>query len=331
MEKIKFLWNACPIPGCFSIVDGLNLLTEQVNENKIQFTWVDHAESPEVFSGDHNRLFRHGGCAQVISAIANGASLKVVGIDINQGSSGIAVRFDSPIKSVDQLRGKRVLVPKGVYHKGNLIVSQPYLSLLQCLEATGLNEKELEIINLTGTPEKLPESIKEAQVKFAAETHPAYKALLSGDVDAIQTSSHQAGRMIVDGRLRMLIDTRDHPGLRSVQITTVSDEVIEKYPDMIIQFIIAHLKAARWGRLHKEELITMMAQNSGVSQDAIVRSHTYDFHMHLAPEFTEKNIDALEHAEELLYRRKLIPVMFNMRSMLESTFLEKALGILDGS
>ena len=54
----EFLWNACPIPGCFSAVESLNLLADQLSDENARINWIDHSAGPEIFSGADEKLFR---------------------------------------------------------------------------------------------------------------------------------------------------------------------------------------------------------------------------------------------------------------------------------
>ncbi len=323
-QREQFLWNACPLPGCLSLVESKNFLSEQFSEQNIQFNWIDHSAGPDVLSGDYPRLFRHGGVAQPIAARALGARFKIIGIEIDHNCHGVAVLADSSIKSMRELKGKRLAVVKGMPRGADFIPTEPYLTTLKMFETGGLNDG-VEYVDIKLRSDDLPPTCHDAQAKFSAKYHPSCKALFSKEVDAIYTSFHQAGELLIEGKIRMLFDTRQHPGFLCVSVTTVPDEILERYPDIVKQFLMVQIKAGRWARAHRSEAIEVMAQSAGVTEEAIIKGFSSDFHMHLVPEFTEENINALGEDKEFMRRHGLIKNDFNIETWLEPKFLDQAL------
>ena len=89
VDDVQFKYNSCPMPSCLPLVETEHLLEKQLTGN-VKFTWLDHGESPGIMSGDELNFIRHGGEAQAIAARANGARTKVIGIETNNSSWGIA-------------------------------------------------------------------------------------------------------------------------------------------------------------------------------------------------------------------------------------------------
>lgn len=77
--------------------------------------------------------------AAALAARANGAAIKTIATFSQPEWAAVVVPADSPITSVEQLKGARIAATKG---------TDPYFFLLQALNAAGLSESDVEIINL---------------------------------------------------------------------------------------------------------------------------------------------------------------------------------------
>jgi len=150
------------------------------------------------------------------------------------GNSFIAVRNDSPIKTLNDLKGKRITVQKGTL---------PYQMLVLFLESRGIGENELQLVNLAGT---------EALVAFEA-----------GAVDAVYGGLNLL-LLRDDGKLRILESTRGFSLPAIASGTLVSDRFAKEHPEAVLRVLKAMIKAAWWASEEKnrEELLRFISERS---------------------------------------------------------------------
>ncbi len=149
----------------------------------VQFEWFEYVPSMEAFAANKvDAVCMTNGDALVTGA--TGAASKA--IIINDFSNGNDMIVSRPgIESITDLKGKKIGVEVG-------FVS--HLLLLKALEANGMSEGDVELVNVP--------------------THETPKVLASGDVDAIvawQPSSGQALKSVAGAKA--IYTSRDVPGL----------------------------------------------------------------------------------------------------------------------
>lgn len=159
-----------------------------------------------------------GGVPNVIG-LTGGIPAKIVAV-LRSSALGtnyqIGVKPDSPIKTVEDLRGKRITVSRG---------TNPYQALIELLEAHGIPENEVTLVNLTGS---------EALVAFQG-----------GSVDAVFGG---ANFFILrdEGKLRLLQDLKLRRQSQSVSGFVASDRFAKKYPTTLARVVKVLTKTAHW-------------------------------------------------------------------------------------
>ena len=148
---------------------------------------------------------------------ASGLHYRLLAASSVRGNIYISVPSDSSAQSVKDLRGKRVAVQKG---------TATHLAGVKILEAFGLTEKDVKLVNM--------------------ETTAAQLALTTRDVDA--TIGGLDGLRLRDqGVSRILFTTRGgDPKLTSNTTFLGSDAFIQKYPELTVRVLKLLVKSAQW-------------------------------------------------------------------------------------
>jgi len=128
----------------------------------------------------------------------------------------LAVPTKSSIKSIEDLRGKKV-----AYFKGNYI----HLQVIRILAEHGMTEKDIRSIYLD-----------------PASTAPA---LLSGDVDAVFGAPDLLS-LRDKGLARIVYSTRDKPALTAQSGLLVREEFAQKYPETTARIVKVIVRTAAW-------------------------------------------------------------------------------------
>jgi sulfonate transport system substrate-binding protein len=210
-------------------------LEEAVKPNGTEVKWVLSAGSNralEYLGGDSIDFGSTAGLAALL-ARANGNPIKSVYIYSRPEWTALAVAKDSPIKSITELKGKKIAATKG---------TDPYLFLLRSLSQAGLHKNDVEIVHL-----------QHADGRTALER---------GNVDAwagldphLAASELEAGSRII---------------YRNVNFNTygflnVSEKFAAAYPEQIPVVIKAYEKARQWAIANPAELAKLLAEESKLS------------------------------------------------------------------
>lgn len=181
----------------------------------------------------------YGGVPNVIG-LAGGIPAHVVLTRHFRGSMNyyLAVRPDSPIQSVEDLRGKKISVQKG---------TNPYATLIRFLDRHGVAEKEVKIVNI--------------------QSADALAAFNAGAVDAI-TGTTNLLVLRDQGKVRLIADEKNADGgfadETNISGYLVNDAFAQKYPDVVERLVKVIVKASWWAsqEANRDELVTFLSRAS---------------------------------------------------------------------
>ncbi|WP_338768855.1 ABC transporter substrate-binding protein [Massilia sp. METH4] len=211
----------------------------------------------------------------------------------------LAVPPDSPIRSVKDLRGKRVAIFKG---------TNAQLPINRLLAAHGLSERDLRVVNL--------------------DTATAQAALTTKDIDAV-FGSYDLIKLRDKGVARIAYTSKNDSAVFTRQShMLVTDEFAAKYPDATKRFVKAVVKTARWSSddANREEVFRLWARPGTAKIEHWREDYEgQPLRVRLSPLFdpflTERYRDAVEHA----YQFRLIRRKFDVDPWIDRSFLNAAL------
>lgn len=250
------------------------------------FGWVEKAlpnsKVSWVFSQGSNRSLEYlnsggadFGSSASLSAVlarANGSPIKSVYVYSRAEWTALVVRKDSPLKSVNDLKGKKIAATKG---------TAPYLFTLRSLAKAGLEKNDVELLHLQ---------------------HPDGRtALEKGDVDAwAGLDPHMAASELQAGS-RLLYRNKD---FNSYGVISVTESFAKAHPQTITTVIKAYEQARHWAIAHPEEFAKLLAEESKLPLDvARLQLTRTDLS---APQLTDKDIEASKAAAPILVSEELV-------------------------
>jgi NitT/TauT family transport system substrate-binding protein len=142
----------------------------------------------------------------------------------SSGGASLVVRKDSPIQSLEDLKGRRLAIPQ--------LGGTQDVSARSFLEEKGLRSRDKG-----GDVTILP--IKPADI---------YALFLKKEIDAAWVPEPWASRLIVEAGGRLLIDERDlwQGGKFTTTVLVARREYMERNPEQVTAVVRAHLKAVTW-------------------------------------------------------------------------------------
>ncbi|PYI53990.1 sulfonate ABC transporter substrate-binding protein [Paenibacillus flagellatus] len=184
-----------------------------------------------------------------VFAQAGGKPFVYVGNDLpNPEGMGIMVHRDSPIKTIADLKGKKVAVVKGGNHH--------YLTVL-ALERAGLKDNDVEYVF----------------VKDASEGRAVFE---TKKVDALGSWDPFFATVQIDLKPVTLTDGADYSPNRTFYYATV--DFTQKYPDLVKLILEETDVADKWANRNKPEVVKLLTQELGIDEASIrtaVERRTY--------------------------------------------------------
>jgi len=229
-------------------------LLEAVNANEVDIGYV--GETPPVFA-------QSGGVNFVYVASDPPAPL----------AEAIVVRKDSPLRSLTDLKGKKVALNRG---------SNVHYLLVKALESVKLSLKDVEVVHLA-----------------PGDARPAFE---TGKVDAwviwdpfLAAAEQSGSRVLVSGE--HLVDNR--------LFYVARREFAERQPELLRTVLAEFKNLSDWESAHAEESAKILAESSGISYEALLlaeKRHAYG----ILP-ITDAVLDAQQQIADSFRKLELIP------------------------
>ncbi|MHC6179067.1 ABC transporter substrate-binding protein [Clostridium sp. JNZ X4-2] len=197
-------------------------------EQGIKITFTGTVSQADMITSVASGANTFGGtsASSITLAIAKGVKIKAVAAGWastpKNPSVGYVVRADSPIKSIKDLKGKKIATTPHSYQ------------LLNLLEKAGLKESDVTVVPLSFDQEEA--------------------ALVAGSVDVIEVLPPYLTKIVKTGVGRILIDGTQVSGEQKgwpQQFT--SADFIKKHPDIVKKYTTAIAKACDWARANPKE------------------------------------------------------------------------------
>jgi sulfonate transport system substrate-binding protein len=216
--------------------------------------------------------FASSASLSAVLARANGSPIKSVYVYSRAEWTAFVVAKDSPLKTVADLKGKKIAATKG---------TDPYLFTLRALQQAGLKKDDVELLHLQ---------------------HPDGRiALEKGDVDAwAGLDPHMAASEVQAGS-RLLYRNKD---FNSYGVVSVTETYAKEHPQAVETVLSAYEQARAWSREHPEDLARLLATESGLPLEVarLQLSRTDLDH----PQLTESDIAASRAAAPILVYEELV-------------------------
>jgi len=196
----------------------------------IEVEWTQVISGPQAISFIQGDNLDFGSTAVTAAMVnfANGVPIKVVYVFSQPEWTALVTRIDTNIRTVADLRGKKVAAPHG---------TDPYLFLIRALEKFGLSEKDIEVVPLA---------------------HPdGAAALTSGSVDAWAGLDPMMAKLELSNQARLFYRDRSIP---SYGVLVVSQKFAENYPDLVVKVLQVYEKARLWVKDNPDETAEILAQ-----------------------------------------------------------------------
>ena len=267
-----------------------------VKEQKLLEKALPNTQIKWVFSQGSNRSLEYlnsgsvdfsstAGLAAVLSR-ANGSPIKTVYIQSQPEWTALLVAKNSPIKSLKDLKGKKIAATKG---------TDPFLFTLQALETAGLNKKDVQLVHLQ---------------------HPDGKtALERGQVDAWAGLDPLMASAQVQSGAKLLYR---NVGFNSYSVLSTKEQFASQSPEAIEAVIKAYEQARKWAKANPAKLAELLARESKlpIAVAKLQLSRT-NFEQNIP---TVKHINTLKKSGTILTEEDLVRKGTNVNQVIDQLF-----------
>lgn len=221
------------------------------------------------------------GATSVILAAANGVDIKIIGVYSRAPKAFTIMTKDPAIKSIKDLKGKKIVGPKGT------ILHQ---LLLGALEKESLKVSDVQFINM-GIPDGVA----------ALLSNKADAALVAGS--AVLNAEKSGAHIITDGE-----------GILDATIVIgASSDMLKKYPNIAKRYLKVHNESLDFMKKNKDKTYELAAEETKLSIDQVKQMYDlYDFN----PQITNKDIDDLKATEDFLKKNNMLTKDIDVKSLI---------------
>ena len=216
-------------------------LEKDLAKQHIKVEWVlsqGSNKALEYLNGSSIDFGSTAGAAALIGR-ANGNPIKAIYIFSKPEWTALVTGPKSGIKTVADLKGKRVAATRG---------TDPYIFLLRALDKAGLSEKDIELIPLQ---------------------HPDGRAALEkGDVDAWAGLDPHMAKAELESGAKLFYR---NPDFNSYGVLNVRAAFAQQHPDLVNRVLTAYEQARQWALQHPDELRKTLATEAKLSDAVAAR------------------------------------------------------------
>ncbi|PXW93150.1 sulfonate transport system substrate-binding protein [Streptohalobacillus salinus] len=279
------------------ILREFNWVEEAFSEEDIEVEWVLSQGSNKALEFLNANSIDFGSTAGAAALISktNGSPIENVYIYSKPEWTALVTNENSEITTVDDLVGKKIAATIG---------TDPYIFLLRTLDAHGIDESEVEIINL--------------------QHHDGALALSEGQVDAWAGLDPHMARLELEEGAKLFFREPDYNTFGFLNART---EFIEQYPDYTERVIKLYEKARKWAIEHPDEAAEIVSKHAGIDLDVAKQQLTRNDFSEPIPSDTHKT--QLIEAGEILKRGGVIDseheIETFVEALIEPRFSEKVI------
>jgi sulfonate transport system substrate-binding protein len=283
------------------IIYGRHLLEEEFKADGIKIEWSGfRGQGPaidEAFAKGALDLASYGDFPSII-ARAGGIQTKLIAATYRKTNIYIGVRIDSDIRDIKDLKGKKVSVAKG---------TNAHLAFNRILEAHGLTEKDVQLLNLTGADADAALGAKQIDVEV-------------GNLNILKLRDL--------GIARVLYSTKQLPDKEKMcGGLIVSTAFANEYPQILQRILRVYVRAALWtsDEKNREEAIRIWT-STGTSL-AHFKEDREDVPLEdmVDPLVDEFFVSHYQEAMNFSIERGFIRRTFDLSTWIDLTFLDQAL------
>lgn len=346
-QRPDTLWfTRCPVPCASGIAVTNGWLDDAFEPLGVRVQSLRNSPDRRIreshFTHTLENSFRQGGNAPAIYARSQGEDTVLLGLQWTPQYQAILTLPESGIKTVSDLKGRRLSLPKRINDKIDFWRAISLQGYEHALSTAQLGLADVQLVDLpvvqsfvdTASGDKHGiASVPQLQRHHTAEL----TALLQGRVDAIFAYSVW-GLTLRDQfnavQVINLAQTSD-PFLQvnneQPSTLTVSGKLLREHPDLVDRYVAQLVRASHWARKNRAASRIALAQETGTAEYWIDEGHSPDITDRLDLSLDAHLVDALAERKKFLLHNGFIAQDFDLNQWIDSGPLDRALRDLESA
>lgn len=327
-QKTTLWYTRCPCATAFSVAWQQGTLdAEFAGDKEIEFLSLQQSPDPKVhlshFSHTQDSSFRYGGNIPAIWARSIGSDTRLVGLAWVTTPHPILVLPESGIRTVADLKGKRLLVIRRGADKlvdfGRATTLRTYET---ALATAGLTLDDVKLVEISNDKSRIDaKAVADSKIKSVLGTALTKRAgqrdalfpLIRGEVDAITVAGPSSTDIKAFLGAHVVYDVgRDHPDRIQranngfPEALTVSGKLIEERPDLVARVVARLLEAGEWAKNNPEKAVSFVAREQSVVDEIIEATYGSELSQAFATDLAADKVAALRSQKDYLLRHGYI-------------------------
>ncbi|MGE5628318.1 MAG: NrtA/SsuA/CpmA family ABC transporter substrate-binding protein [Solirubrobacterales bacterium] len=285
VDQINISYVKAPLNVPSIVEKKKNLFENEFGKDNTKIVYSDITAGPkmtEAMAAGSLDFANALGATSAILAASNGVDLKIIGIYSRAPKSFTIMAKDPAIKTAADLKGKKIVGPKGT------ILHQ---LLLAATDKEGLKASDFNYINM-----EIPTGLS---------------AMLSGSADAALVAGAAVNQALKSGAH---IVTTGEGLLDATIVIAVRGEFLKQHPDLVKRYLQVHQNSLEFMKNNPDETFKLTADETKMTVDEVKAMYSlYDFN----PEITDKDITELEKTHDFLIKNEMMTKKVDIRSLIK--------------
>lgn len=342
MERTIY-YTRCPVATATGIALETNQFEKEFSDGSVQFRNIKELGREKMIQShfDHHldNSVREGGAIPPIWARSQGADTALLGLTFVKDSLAFLVRADSDIHSFNDLAGKRCSLPLHPKLLTDFMRANTERGFLSALAEHDMTPESVNFVDTiidndfkdSANPDVGSDKNKGGKPFEATMFDHELQALLDGDVDVIFTKNVQPARLmrIHGDKLRVIYDLLDakdpdHIINGNPRIITISRNVVNEDPELVIRYLQVLIRGAHFGASHQAETARIWAGEIGVEVEDIYNSYRGEFHTAVWPSLSATILRRLRVQIDFLRDKDYLAEDVDIEQWMTADFLREA-------
>ncbi|MFP3517133.1 ABC transporter substrate-binding protein [Pseudomonas sp. SIMBA_077] len=326
MTDLNLWYTRCPTPTPLGLAIKLGFLESALALKSVGVQSLQSASDEKVRAShfDHSQpwSFRQGGNIPPIHARASGRDTRLIGINWIDEFQAVITLPSSGVRDVAELNGKRLGVPRQTSGIIDFQRATALKGLLSALNVAGIDRDAVRFVDVATHAPALGAStpgypaVLVRRLPYANEL----SQLIKGEIDAFFVKGAEGLSLAHQFNAVILSETGSHPdpAIRinngTPRLLTVDGTLARERPDLIQSLLEAVDEAAQWAARNPDLTQRFVAQEIGVSEEAVQGAFGPDLHLKFSTSIDAQGLQAINSFKAFLLTEGFIDADFDLEA-----------------